>query len=71
MIGSIPGIFSGCNLLRKYVVKLYVDHNIKPVVELPGRMVYHLKSRIDQVISDMIAHDVIEEHPKGEHAPWV
>lgn len=71
MIGSIRGIFSVCSLLRNYVVKLYVDHNIKPVVELPRCLAYHLKSRIDEVVSDIMAHDVIEEHPKGEHAPWV
>ena len=67
----MAGIFSGCGLLRNYVVKLYVDHNIKPVVELPRHMAYHLKSRINEVISDMMAQDVIEERTKGEHVPSV
>ena len=34
-------------------------------------MPYHLVSRVDEVIDDMLSQGVIEEHPKGEHAPWV
>ena len=71
VIASVPAVFKGVGHLKDHVVKLLVDKDVKPVAEPPRRIPYHLKSRVDHVISDMLAQDVIEEHPKGEHAPWV
>ena len=72
MTGSTPGICSGAGLLRNHVVKLPVDHNMKPVVEPPRRMAYCLKSRVDEVIiSDVKTQDIIEEYPESERATWV
>ena len=44
---------------------------MKPVACPPRRVPYHLKSRVDEVISGMLSDDIIEEHPPGEPAPWV
>ena len=67
VIGSMPGVFNDANLLRNNVVKLSVDHNIKPVAEPSKRVAYHLKSWTDEVISGFMAQDITEEHLKDEH----
>ena len=71
IIASVPAVFEGVGNLKDYTVKLQVDKDVKPVAEPPRRVPYHLKSRVDQAIGDMVQQGVIEEHPKGEHAPWV
>ena len=71
VIAAFPENFNGVGQLENHVVKLHVDQGIKPVAEPPRRIPYHLKSRVDEVINEMLSYGVIEEHPKGEHAPWV
>ena len=70
VIAAFPENFNGVGQLENHVVKLHVDQRIKPVAE-PRRIPYHLKSRVDEVINEMLSYGVIEEHPKGEHAPLV
>lgn len=62
--------FEGIGKLRDYEVALHVDPACKSVAEPPRRIPYHLKERVDEVISEMLVNDVIEEHPCGEVAPW-
>ena len=57
--------------MKNHVVKLHVDQGIKPVAEPPRRIPYHLQSRVGEVIDEMMKFGVVEEHPQGEHAPWV
>ena len=71
VIAAFPENFNDVGQLKNHVVKLRVDQGIKPVAGLPRCIPYHLKSRVDEVIDEMVSYGVIEEHPKGEHAPWV
>ena len=71
IIVSLPDVFNGVGCMKDHVVKLPVDQNVKPVAEPPRRIPYHLLSRVDEVINEMLTNNVIEEHPNGEHAPWV
>ena len=64
-------IFYGIGKLKDYQVKFYVNENIKPVVVPPSAVPYHLKSRYDKAINEMIEADVIEEHPINEPALWI
>ena len=56
--------------MKGHVVKLQVDPSVKPVASPPRRVPYHLKSRVDEVVNDMLSQGIIEEHPTGEPAPW-
>ena len=49
----------------------YVNENIKPVAVPPRAVPYHLKSRYDKAINEMIEADVIEEHLINEPALWI
>ena len=69
-IVSKPEVFTGIGKLKGHVIKLPINNNIKAVAEPPRRIPYHLKSRVEEVINDMIKQDVIEELPTGEQAPW-
>ena len=40
------------------------------MAEPPRRIPYHLESRVEESISEMLKNDVIEEHPASETAPW-
>ncbi len=71
IIASKASVFKGIGKLKNYVVRLPSDPNIKPVAEPPRRVPYHLKSRVDETIADMIAQDVIEELPAGQQTPWI
>lgn len=71
VIAKYPENFDGLGCLNEYAVKLHVDPEIKPVAEPPRRIPYHLTSRVDEAVNEMIDRGVIEEHPKGEHTPWV
>ena len=53
----------GCS--KNHVVNLQVDHQVEAVAEPPRWIPYHLKSRVDEVINEMLLSGVIEEHPKG------
>ena len=56
---------------RSYRVKLHTDPNIKPVIEPPRPTPYHLRERVDKALEEMLANDVIEEHPVGDPTPWI
>ena len=53
--------------MKDYQVKLHVDKSIKPIASPPRSTPYHLQERVNAAIADMIAKDVIEEHPTTEH----
>ena len=56
---------------KSYEVTLHTDPNIKPVVAPPRPTPYHLKEMLNKALEEMIANDVIEEHPVGDPAPWI
>ena len=64
-----PQNFKGIGKLRGYSVKSHVDPQVKPVAEPLKRIPYHLKDRVEEAVSEMLASDVIEGHPSGEPAP--
>ena len=70
ILAAYPENFSSLGKLNGHVVKLHVDDNVKPVAEPPRRVPYHLESRVEESIVEMMKNDVIEEHPSGEPAPW-
>lgn len=71
VIARYPDNFTGLGKLNDYKVKLHVDKSVKPVNDNPRSFPYHLQKRAQHVIDDMIAQDVIEEHPSNESAAWV
>ena len=71
IIASKASVFEGIGKLRNHLVKLPANPTIKPVAEPPRRIPYHLKSRIDETIADMMKQDVIEELPAGKQTPWI
>ena len=64
-------VFQGIGKLLNHKVKIHVNKDVKPVAEPPRRIPYHLKSRVDVAVIDMVKNDVIEEHLIGDPAPWV
>ena len=56
---------------RSYRVKLHTDQSVKPIVEPPRSTPYHLRERVDKALEEMLANDVIEEHPVGDPTPWI
>ena len=71
IIGSKAPVFKGIGKLKDYTVKLRYDSSVKPVAEPPRRIPYHLKSRVEETITDMINQKVIEELPPGQQTPWI
>ena len=64
-----PNNFKGKGKLQNHQVKLHIDSQVKPVAEPPKRIPYNLKERVADAIDEILANDVIEEHPIGEPAP--
>ena len=52
-------------------MKLHCNPNVQLVSVPAHSFPYHLKDRAQSAIEEMIRHDVIEEHPHDEPAPWV
>ena len=71
IIASKVPLFEGISKLKDYTVKLQHNDSVKPVSEPPRRILYHLKSRIEEVVTDMRNQDVIEELPVGQQTPWI
>ena len=57
--------------MKHHTIKLPYDTSIKPVAEPPRRVPYHLKSRVEETIADMVNQNVIEELPAGQQTPWI
>ena len=71
VIARFPENFDGLGCLKDHAVKLHVDSDVKPVAEPPRRVPYHLVSRVNEAVHEMVNQGVIEEFPKGQHSPWV
>ena len=71
ILSAFPENFSGLGTLRGHPVNLQMADDVKPVAEVPRRIPYHLKSRVEEGIQRMMRDGVIEEHPNREPAPWV
>ena len=56
---------------NNYSVKFHIDKSVRPVVTPARPTPYHLIERVERTLQEMIANDVIEEHPPTEAAPWV
>ena len=48
-----------------------MKEDVKPVNVTANIFPYHLQQRAQTAINDMIKHDVIEEHPPNQPAPWI
>lgn len=70
-LAKYPDNFKGLGKLHNHQVKLHIDATVKPVNVPPRSIPYHLQTRAQDVIDQMIRDDVIEEHPPNEPAPWV
>ena len=66
-----PETFTGLGKLKNHEVRLHVDKSVKPVVTPPRTTPYHLQDRVQELIDEMIANDVIEELPVNEAAQWI
>lgn len=71
ILAQYPEVFTGVGKLRNHQVKLHVDQSVKPVNVPPRLVPYHLKDRVNKAIAEMIEHNIIEEHPPDQPAPWV
>ena len=71
ILASYPNNFSGLGKLKDYKVSLHIDKSVKPKVDPPRAMPYHIRDRVSKIISEMCENDVIEPHPTKEPAPWV
>ena len=71
ILSKYPENFSGLGKLKDYHVKLHVKEGVKPVNVPATTFPYHLQQRAQAAIDDMIKHDVIEEHPPNQPAPWI
>ena len=63
--------FQGIGKLTKHQVKLHVKEEVKPILSPQRPVPYHLKSRIQEQITEMLSNDIIEEHPVTEPSPRV
>ena len=68
ILKQYPQNFTGLGKMRDHQVKMHVDKSIKPIASPPRATPYHLQERVNTAIADMIANDVIEEHPNTEPA---
>ena len=71
IIAKYSDNFNGIGKLKEYQVKLHVDKEVKPKVDPPRTIAYHLRDRVDKIITEMCSNDIIEEHPTTEPAPWI
>ena len=71
ILSKYPENVQGNRKLQGYQVQLQVAPRVKTVAEPPKSIPYHLKTRVEEAINEMIESDVIEEHPTGKPAPWV
>ena len=71
IVAKYPDVFKGIGKLRNHQVKFYVNENVNPVAVPPRAVPYHLKSRYDKAIKEMLEADIIEEHPVNEPAVWI
>ena len=71
ILKQYPQNFTGLGKMRDHQAKMHVDKSIKPIASPPRATPYHLQERVNIAIADMIANDVIEEHPTTEPALWV
>ena len=61
-------VFQGIGKLKKFKVKLHIDHNVKPVVQ-HRREPVHLRQKVKEKLEELLKADIIEE-AKGP-TPWV
>ena len=71
ILKQYPNVFQGIGKLKQHQVKLHVDSTVVPIACPARSVLYHLRDRVDEAIDEMIAQDIIEEHPTNEAAPWV
>ena len=70
ILQQLPELFNAIGKLKNYKVELLTDEKVKPVAEPPRRMQYHLVDRVGKALDEMLANDVVEEHPRGEAVTW-
>ena len=56
-----PENFHGLGTLDGYAVKIHVDNRVKLVAEPPRWIPYHLESRVQESVNEMLQNGVIEE----------
>ena len=55
--------------MKDFQLKLHVDQNVKPVVQLIRRIPFNLRKSVDRTLDDLISQDIIE--PAQGPTTWV
>ena len=64
-----PEVFNGIGKLNSRKITLHIDPDVKPVAQPLRRIPFNLRSKVDDKINELIAHDIIEE--VDGPTPWV
>ena len=56
-----PEVFNGIGKLNSRKITLHIDPDVKPVAQPLRRIPFNLRSKVDDKINELIAHDIIEE----------
>ena len=64
-----PEVFNGIGKLNSSKITLHIDPDVKPVAQPLRRIPFNLRSKVDDKINELIAHDIIEE--VDGPTPWV
>ena len=52
-------------------VKLMIDDRIEPVAQKPRKTPYNLQAKVDQKLTDLLQHDIIEKVPEDVTRTWI
>ena len=71
ILQQYPHNFIGLGRLKNHTVKLHVNPEVKPIRDAPRPTPYHMETRANDALTQMLEEGVIEEHPINEPAPWI
>ena len=66
---KFPELFKGIGLLKNHQVKFHVDPTVKPIVQSQRPIPFHLRSKFNKAIDELVTQDLVEEH--SGPSPWV
>ena len=60
-------LYSGLRKLKERKITLHVKHNVKPVIQAARRILFSLRSKVEEKIAELESPDIIEcaEGPSG------
>ena len=70
IVKNFPDVFTGVGKLKDYQLQLYVNKDVKPVVQPVRRLPFGLREKVNKKLDELLNEDMIEKVPSGP-TEWV